>query len=116
MSKEGGGEAMNAKFEEAFAKKQLSKRKDRQVILLLDETKVKKKRNGRMAYVLICLDITRREVISAKSYRSVSIPSTVDTVNHALDLCRGGGSRSSSWTTLRGTHLRSNGFRSSGYR
>jgi len=39
------------KFEEAFAKKKLARKKERDVILL-DETKVK--RNGKMAYVTIC--------------------------------------------------------------
>jgi hypothetical protein len=38
----------------------LSRRKDRSVILL-DETKVKK-RNGKIAYVSVCLDLSRREV------------------------------------------------------
>ncbi len=73
------------KFEEFFASKRLSKIKDRPIILL-DETKVK--RNGRMAYVSVCLDLTRREVVSAKAYRSVGIISTIDTVKRALELSR----------------------------
>jgi putative transposase len=73
------------KFERAFAAKKLSRKKERSVILL-DETKVK--RNGKMAYVSVCLDLTRREVISAKSYRSVGIISTIDTVKDALTLSR----------------------------
>lgn len=40
------------KFEEAFAEKKLSEEKERDVILL-DETKVK--RDGKMAYVSVCL-------------------------------------------------------------
>jgi transposase-like protein len=51
------------KFEEVFARKNLARRKERDVILL-DETKVK--RDGRMAYVSVCLDLERREVVSAK--------------------------------------------------
>jgi transposase-like protein len=51
------------KFEQAFARKKLAKKKERDVILL-DETKVK--RNGKMAYVSVCLDLERREVISAR--------------------------------------------------
>jgi hypothetical protein len=48
-----------------------------------------KKRDGRMmACVSVCLDFTRREVISAKSYRSVGIITTVDTAKPALASCR----------------------------
>ena len=74
-----------SKFEYAFAKKRLSRKKERSVILL-DETKVK--RNGKIAYVSVCLDLARREVIAAKSYRSVSIISTADTARQATNLCR----------------------------
>ena len=74
-----------AKFERFFSSRRLSRRKERRVILL-DETKVK--RNGRIAYISVCLDLTRREVISARSYRSVSIVSTIDTVRRALELSR----------------------------
>ena len=73
-----------SKFEDFFATKPLSKVKQRP-IALLDETKAK--RNGKIAYVSACLDLARREVIAAKSYRSVSIISTVDTVKRALELC-----------------------------
>ena len=73
------------KFEEFFASRRLSRRKKRPIILL-DETKVK--RNGRMAYVSVCLDLTRREVVSARSYRSVGIVSTIDTVKRALELSK----------------------------
>ena len=74
-----------AKFERFFASRRLSRRKERRVVLL-DETKVK--RNGRIAYVSVCLDLTRREVVSARSYRSVSIVSTIDTAKRALELSR----------------------------
>src|SRR5215831_657163 len=73
------------KFESYFESKRLSRRKERPVILL-DETKVK--RNGRIAYVSACLDLTRREVASARSYRSVGIITTIDTVKEALEVCR----------------------------
>ena len=73
------------KFEDAFYEKKLCRRKERSVILL-DETKVK--RNGKIAYVSICLDLSRREVVSAKSYRSVGIITTVDAVKPALASCR----------------------------
>jgi len=73
------------KFESCFDSRRLSRRKDRPIVLL-DETKVK--RNGRIAYVSACLDLSRREVVSAKSYRSVGIVSTIDTVNQALEACR----------------------------
>ena len=59
------------KFESHFPPRPLSRRKERSVILL-DETKVK--RNGKIACV--SAHLTRREIVSAKSYRSVSI------VNH----------------------------------
>jgi len=75
-----------AKFEDAFARKRLSRRKVRSIVLL-DETEVK--RNGRIAYVSVCLDLTRTEVVSARSYRSVGIVSTIDTVEGALELSRG---------------------------
>ena len=71
------------KFENAFYEKKLSDVKDRSIILL-DETKVK--RNGKTAYVSACIDIARREIVSAKSYRSVGIISTIDTVKQALEL------------------------------
>jgi len=73
------------KFERFFASRRLSRRKERRVILL-DETKVK--RNGRIAYVSVCLDLTRREVVSARSYRSVGIVTTIDMVRRALELCK----------------------------
>lgn len=72
------------KFEEAFAQRKLARKKERSIVLL-DETKVK--RNGKIAYVSVCLDLTRRETISAKSYRSVGIVTTVDTVKPALEAC-----------------------------
>jgi transposase-like protein len=84
VSKEAVRQWMN-KFEQAFAEKKLSEKKERPVILL-DETKVK--RNGKIAYVSISLDLARREVVSAKSYRSVGIISTVDTVKLALASCK----------------------------
>jgi putative transposase len=74
------------KFEQAFEKKKLARKKDRDVILL-DETKVK--RNGKMAYVSICLDLERREVISARCTRSVSSLSTILVLKEALKSCRG---------------------------
>ncbi len=73
------------KFEEAFAKKKLARKKERDVILL-DETKVK--RNGRMAYVSVCLDLERREVLSAAATRSISSLSTILVVKEALQSCR----------------------------
>ena len=73
------------KFEEAFAKKKLARKKERDVILL-DETKVK--RNGRMAYVSICLDLERREVVSSLASRSISSLSTINVVKDALKSCR----------------------------
>lgn len=74
------------KFEEAFAGKKLAGVKDRDVILL-DETKVK--RNGRMAYVSVCLDLERREVLSSRCNRSVSSLSTILVVKEALGTCSG---------------------------
>ncbi len=59
------------KFESYFSSRPLSRRKERSVILL-DETKVK--RNGKIACV--SAHLTGREIVFAKSYRSVSI------VNH----------------------------------
>lgn len=44
------------KFESYFSSRRLSGRKRRSVVLL-DETKVK--RNGRVAYVSVCLDLSR---------------------------------------------------------
>jgi putative transposase len=73
------------KFEEAFARKKLSRRKERDVILL-DETKVKK--NGKMAYVSVCLDLERREVISTSCTRSISSLSTILVVKEALRSCK----------------------------
>lgn len=70
------------KFEEAFAKRKLSRKKERDAILL-DETKVK--RNGRMAYISICLDLERREVVSSRCTRSISSLSTILVVKEALD-------------------------------
>jgi len=74
-----------AKFERFFSSRRLSRRKERRVILL-DETKVK--RNGKIAYVAVCLDLSRREIVSARAYRSVGIVSTIDTVRRALELSR----------------------------
>jgi transposase-like protein len=73
------------KFEEAFARKRLAKKKERDVILL-DETKVK--RNGKMAYVSICLDLERREVVSSLASRSISSLSAINVVKQALKSCR----------------------------
>jgi putative transposase len=73
------------KFEEAFARKKLAGKKERDVILL-DETKVK--RDGKMAYVTICLDLERREVISSRCTRSISSLSTIYVVKEALESCR----------------------------
>jgi putative transposase len=73
------------KFEEAFARKKLAMRKERDVILL-DETKVK--RNGRMAYVSVCLDLERREVVSSLASRAISSLSTINVVKQALKSCR----------------------------
>jgi len=58
------------KFEEAFAKRKLAKKKEERDVILLDETKVK--RNGRMAYVSICLDLELRGVVSSAAMRSIS--------------------------------------------
>ena len=69
------------KFEEAFAKKKLARKKERDIILL-DETKVK--RNGKIAYVTICLDLERREVVSSLASRSISSLSTINVVKDAL--------------------------------
>lgn len=74
------------KFEEAFAGKKLANKKERDVILL-DETKVK--RNGRTAYVSVCLDLERREVISSMCTRSISSLSTICVLKEALKSCRG---------------------------
>src|SRR5579884_2305998 len=65
------------KFEEAFARKKLSRKKEREV-----------KRNGKMAYVTICLDLERREVISSLASRSISSLSTINVVRQALKSCR----------------------------
>lgn len=73
------------KFEEVFARKELARKKERDIILL-DETKVK--RNGRMAYVTICLDLERREVVSSLASRSISSLSTINVVKDALKSCR----------------------------
>jgi transposase-like protein len=73
------------KFEEAFAKKKLARKKERDIILL-DETKVKW--NGRMAYVSVCLDLERREVISSRCTRSISSLSTICVLKQALQSCR----------------------------
>ncbi|MDG6908256.1 MAG: IS6 family transposase [Nitrososphaerota archaeon] len=73
------------KFEEAFAKKKLARDKERNVILL-DETKVK--RNGKMAYVSVCLDLERREDVSAAAMRSISSLSTTLVVKHELGSCK----------------------------
>lgn len=72
------------KFEEAFARRKLARKKEREVILL-DETKVK--RNGRMAYVSVCLDLARREVVSIQCTRSISSLSTINLTREALRSC-----------------------------
>ena len=54
------------KFESYFSSRPLSRRKERSAILL-DETKVK--RNGKIACV--SAHLTRREIVSAKSYTKV---------------------------------------------
>jgi len=73
------------KFEEAFARRKLARKKERDVILL-DETKVK--RSGKMAYVSICLDLERREVVSSLASRAISSLSTINVVKDALKSCR----------------------------
>ncbi|MDG6995585.1 MAG: IS6 family transposase [Nitrososphaerota archaeon] len=73
------------KFEEAFARKKLARKKERDAILL-DETKVK--RNGKMAFVTICLDLERREVVSSLASRSISSLSTINVVKQSLKSCR----------------------------
>jgi transposase-like protein len=69
------------KFEEAFARKKLVRKKDRGTILL-DETKIK--RNGRIVYVSSCLDLARREVISTQSMSSITLVNTVNIVREAF--------------------------------
>jgi putative transposase len=73
------------KFEEAFARKKLARRKLREAILL-DETKVKQ--NGRMKFVAACLDLERREIVSTQCSRSVSILSTITVTKEALRSCK----------------------------
>ena len=73
------------KFEEAFARKKLARKKERDVILL-DATKVK--RNVEMAYVTICLDLERREVVSSLASRSLSSLFTINVVKQALKSCK----------------------------
>jgi hypothetical protein len=69
----------------------------------------------RIAYVSVCLDLTRREVSSLpEPYRSVGIVSTIDTVERALDLSRD--RPLFVVDTPRGTRTRSNGWESSGSR
>jgi len=72
------------KFEEAFAKRKLSRLKNREAILL-DETKIKQ--NGRMRYVSMCLDLERREAISIECTRSISSLSTINVTREALRSC-----------------------------
>jgi transposase-like protein len=72
------------KFEEAFAGKKLTEKKERPVILL-DETKLK--RHGRIAYVSACLDLERREVISTQCMGSITLVNTVGIVREALKTC-----------------------------
>ena len=72
------------KFEEAFAEKKLSERKERPVILL-EETRLK--RHGRIVYVSLCLDQERREVISTQCMSSISIVRTVGVTKEALKTC-----------------------------
>ena len=111
VSKEAVRQWMN-KFEDAFMEKKLSRKKDRSVILL-DETKGEEERKE--AYVSVCLDLTRREVVSAKSYRSVGIITTVDTMRSALELCKKRSHYASS-TMLHGMHAPSNGWEWNGCR
>ena len=66
-----------------LASKRLSELKERSIVLL---NEIKVKRNGKMAYVSVCLDLTRREVVSARSYSSASIISTADTVKRPRSL------------------------------
>ena len=73
------------KFEEAFARRKLARKKNRSVILL-DETK--EKRNGRIVYVSMCLDLARREAISTQCMRSISLVSTVNIIREALKCCK----------------------------
>lgn len=73
------------KFEDVFAKKRLSRVKNREAVLL-DETKVKQ--NGRMRYVSTSLDLSRRETISIGCTRSISSLSTINVTREALVLCR----------------------------
>ena len=73
------------KFEEAFARKKLARKKERDAILL-DETKIK--RNGKMAYVSVCLDLERREIVSSSCTTSISSLSTILLVKEALRSCR----------------------------
>jgi putative transposase len=72
------------KFEEAFARKKLSRRKEREAILL-DETKIKQ--NGRMRFVAMCLDLERREAISIQCMRAISSLSTINVTKEALEAC-----------------------------
>ncbi|MHB8567788.1 MAG: hypothetical protein ACYC7D_11135 [Nitrososphaerales archaeon] len=73
------------KFEEAFARKKLARKKDREA-LLPDETKVK--RNCKIAYVSTCLDLARRGVISIQCMRSISSLYTTNVTREALRSCR----------------------------
>ncbi len=73
------------KFEEAFAGKELAGIKEREAVLL-DETKVK--RNGKLSYVSMCLDLARREVISIQCTRSISSLSTINVAKEALRSCK----------------------------
>jgi len=73
------------KFEQAFARRKLARKKEREAILL-DETKVK--RNGRQVYVSTCLDLARREVVSIQCTRSISSLSTINVAEEALRSCR----------------------------
>jgi transposase-like protein len=77
------------KFEEAFATKELSTVKERPIILL-DETKVK--RDGKEHMVCppsLVLDLSRREVIAVKTFRSRRRSSftTISVMKQALKLC-----------------------------
>jgi transposase-like protein len=77
------------KFEEAFASKPLSTMKERPLILLMDETKGEERREGAHALLCpsVCLDLSRREVIATKAFRSRSSFSTIAVMEQALKLC-----------------------------
>ena len=74
------------KFEKVFArKKKLAEKKERPAILL--GTRPKLKRQGRIVYVSVCLDLERREVISTQCMSSITLVNTVGIVMEALKTC-----------------------------